>query len=297
MSENNTLEATLREVIGETMKPQETESKETNQANVVTSEETKSGEPSEKDFVGGIDISDVPEQDRPRIKELLSKKISLVEKGAQAKFQEIAKYKKEKESLLNAGLTEDEAVTVLRNHVQQKQNPVTKTEQKEALRTLDKMIKDADVNTAASLNNLRQVILEETGTADLKKELDEIKRQMGFVNNERATTRVQSLNNSLNALTENYGKEFIDKYRDEIVKQGLQYPQAEIKRLITAIADPDDMEQAILSRATRVGKTNIEKKLAAISNPNSGVTGSIDNIDIKKTNMKGLLGSILSARR
>ena len=77
---------TLREVIGETVSsPDKTSSTETKEsAPVGTSAETKSGEPA-KEYVSGIDLSDIPEQDRPRIKELFSKKAKLLEDGYQAK--------------------------------------------------------------------------------------------------------------------------------------------------------------------------------------------------------------------
>lgn len=292
MAQTGTLEDTLRDVIGDTPTPQSTVSKETNQETVASSDDTQSGGTSEKEFVGGVDISDVPEQDRPRIKELLSKKISLVEKGANEKFKEIAKYKKEKEELLSSGLTEDEASGVLREYLSKKTQ--TNTSKAENLRTLDKMIKESPAEQREALTNLRQIILEETSASELRKELDEIKRNVGIFNNERANSRVETINKSLNALSADYGKDFIDKYRDEIVKQGLAYPQAEVKRLITAIADPDDIEKAILSKASRKQNTNIDKKLAAITNTNSGMTTSIDNIDVKKETHKSLLGKLLA---
>lgn len=287
---NQALEETLREVIGDTMTPQEQTHQETNQEN--ESGETNSGETPSKEYVGGVDISDVPEQDRPRIKELLSKKIALVEKGAQEKFKEIAKYKKEKDALLSAGMTEDEAVGVLKEHIHQKQNP--KENKSDTLRTLDKLIKDSGLEQQESLRNLRQIILEETGASDVKKELDELKRSLGIVNNERANARVQSFNNSLNALSDSYGKEFIDKYREEIIKQGLAFPQAEVKRLIFAVADPDDIEQAALFKASKKTQTQTQKKLAAISSPNSGVSGTAERLDIGKTSLKDILRSVMS---
>lgn len=290
----STLEATLKEVIGETTKPQEAQIKET-RPELNESADTNSGEPASKEYVGGVDISDVPEQDRPRIKELLSKKISLVEKGAQEKFKEISKYKKEKDELLNAGLTEDEASGVLRQYLENKKNNNTQTKS-ETLRTLDKMIKDAPYEQRESLSNLRQIIFEETGAQELRREVEDLKKMLGIVNNERVNSKVQSINNSLNALTDQYGKEFIDKYRDEIIKQGVAYPDAPVKRLITAIADPDDIEQAILSRVTKKEKTNIDKKLAAISSPNSGMVSSADSIDVRKESHKSLLGKLLAMK-
>lgn len=286
---NPTLEETLREVIGETSDTPATETKDTDQGK--TGADTKSGETASKEYVGGVDISDVPEQDRPRIKELLSKKVQLVERGAQEKFREIAKYKKERDELMAQGITEDEAAGVLRTHIQQKQAPQGKAE---TLRTLDKMIKESPLEQRESLHNLRQIISEETGASDLKKELDEIKKSLGIVNNERATTRVQSLNNALNALSESYGKDFIDKYRDDIIRQGLVYPGADVKRLMSALADPEDMEQAILSKAIKSQKQKTDKKLAAITGTGSGVTGTSEAVDLKGESHKSLLSKILS---
>lgn len=285
---NETLEETLKGVMEETKTPPAT-SQDTTQAK--ESAETTSGEPAAKEYVGGVDISDVPEQDRPRIKELLSKKVQLVEKGAQEKFKEIAKYKKEKEALLAAGVSEDEAVAVLNQHIRQKQSPTTA--RADDLRTLDKLIKDSPYEQKESLENLRRIISEETGASDLKKELDEIKRTLGIVNNERATTRVQSLNDSLDVLAKDYGQEVIDKYKDDIIKQGLAYPQADAKRLLFAVADPEDIEQAALSKANRKTQTQTQKKIAAVTTPNSGVSGTQESVDLGKTSMKDILRGIL----
>lgn len=296
MSQTGSLEETLREVIGETMKPQEQSSKETTETTGEVSGETKSGETPE--YVRGIDISDVPEADRPRIKDLLSKKVALVEKGTQAKFQEIAKYKKEKDSLLAQGLTEDEAVSVLRSHIEQKRNSTQTTTQakSDAVRTLDKMINDAsDRDTRDSLQNLRKIVKEESNTAQLDtllEKVDKLEKFIGFINQDASEKRIESINNSLNSLTQKYGKDLVDKYREDIVKQGLAYPKADVKRLMSAIADPDEIEQAILSNS-KTGKVITKEKLNAITSQGSGVTGSVENVDVSKTSYKNLLGQIL----
>ncbi len=108
-NQDTTLKDTLMEVIGgnkDTAIATEGETKE-GISGEDTEGETKSGETPE--YVSGIDISDIPEQDRPRIKELLSKKANLLEQGYQGKFKEIAEFKKAQDELVRAGLTTTEA--------------------------------------------------------------------------------------------------------------------------------------------------------------------------------------------
>lgn len=291
MAQTGSLQETLQEVIGETMKPQETDSKETNGTNS-SGDETQGGT-SQKEYVGGIDISDVPEQDRPRIKELLSSKISLVEKGAQAKYQEIAKYKKEKESIIAAGLTEDEAANVLRNYAEQKRNVNQTTTQtkKEAVKSLDKMISEAPLEQREALTNLRTIIKEEGNTDNVDKlleKVDRLEKAVGYFNQNAVDNRTSEVNKELDKLSSKYGKDFVEKNKDEVLKLAIQYPKTDVRRILRDVSDPDEYEEALLASKQPSKKAVTTEKLNAITSTGSGVSGSSEVINLQKTSYKDL---------
>lgn len=284
MEKTNNLQETLREVIGETLKPQETNHQETNDGSVVTSTETNSGETVEKEYVAGIDISDIPEQDRPLFREKLLEKSKSIEKGAQDKFKEIAKYKKEKESILAAGVTEDEAINVLNNYIKSKNTQTNTTTKAETLRTLDKMIKESPVDQQESLKNLRQIVKEESGSDDLKQALEEIKQlkqAVGYFNQDFSDKRASQVNSQLNDLSKEYGKDFIEKHREKVVSESIKYPKADPEQILNAISDPRELRKSILANAKQGNKAVIQDKINAITSNGSGVNGSKEQISTK----------------
>lgn len=297
MAQTGILQETLQEVIGETMKLQETTSKDTTETNV-NADETNSGETSEKEYIGGIDISDVPEQDRPRIKELLSKKVSMVEKGAQAKFKEIAKYKQEKDAILAQGLTEDEAANALRNYIEQKRNVNQTTSQtkKEAVKSLDKMISEAPYEQREALTNLRTIIKEEGNTETIDKllaKVEKLEAQVGYFNQNSSDARAIQVNSTLDDLSKDFGKDFIDKHREQVVLESVKYPKADPEQILNAISNPKELREAILSNQNKGKKAITNEKLNAITSSGSGINGSSEKIDVHKTSYKDLFRNVL----
>lgn len=280
-----TLRETLREVIGE---PVKTSSTETNQGlSSDKSAETKSGDTPE--FVKGVDISKLPEAERPIARKILEEKGGLLEEGYRTKFQEVAILKKQKQALLEAGISEQEAFDVLSKHLESKNTGSVK---KEASKLIDKLKSEApDLETRKGLENLENIILDLTNVNDLRKEISDLKNRFGFFQNTAVNTRQQSLSTSLGSLKKEYGEELIDKYHEEIVKQGLTYPDADPERLLHAIADPKELKQALLSNTTKKQERK-EEKLNAISSPGSGITNVGDTVDIKKTPLKSILNAV-----
>ncbi len=250
-----------------------------------TSGETKSGETPE--YVSGIDISDIPEQDRPRIKELLSKKAKLLEDGYQGKFKEVSTLKKAQEDLVKMGLSTEEAYDVLSKHVQQKTNPVKTTEQKkDAVRTLDKLIEQAPYEQRSALEQMRTIILEETEVSEIKKDLDAIKKTLGVYQQSAFSSRQKQVEVDLGTLSEKYGKDLIEKYRDVITERGLQNPNLPLIKIFSFEVPIEEIEQAILLKGKKPLTT--EKK-QAISSSGSGITSAAEKIDTTKKSYADLL--------
>lgn len=253
-------EKTLRDTIAEAAK----QTQESSQDKVVETKEgisdgdkgdTQSGGTPE--FVGGVDISDIPEQDRPRIKELLSKKMSLVDKGAQEKFREVASEKKRYENLI-AELEQHKAATQ------------TATQQAKASKLLDKLSDQVPAEQRQSLEQLRQIINEETNVTELQKQVKDLTDAINRLQGDTVDTKRSKVESDLSSMDEKYGKELIDKYREDIIKAGVQY-KAPIRQLIHAIVPADELEQAILEKSKKGEKKVLtpEKKQAISSNPAS----------------------------
>lgn len=291
---------TLREVIGESVNNQA--HKKSDDKSSGNSEQTQSGEKPE--FVSGIDISDIPEPDRARFKEKLEKKAKLLEDGYQLKFKEIAGFKKERDDLKKLGLSDEEATKVLREHLSKKTDPSKTTDvKKDAKRLIDQMKEEApDLETRKGLEKLEGIILELTNIKEIKDKVDQMEKLMGYVNNREISSREDNINKALDGLEDKYGKTLIDKYREDVVKQGKNYTDADkkVKNILHAIVDPDELEQAILeTKKVENKKDNRQKeKINAIDSSSSGQSGSSkDTVDIRKSSLKSIIASVISKKK
>lgn len=291
--EDKTLSQTIREAFAEPAKaqivPEQQTGKELSQG---TAGETQSGGTPE--YVNGIDISQFPEQERPVARKALAEKAKLLEDGYQKKFQEVAQFKKQREELLNLGISENEAVQVIRDHVASKTN--AKDAKKESSKLIDQLMESApDLETRKGLENLKAIIKEQTNIDDIQKKLEQLENYVNHSRGREFQSREQSLAKTLDSLSGKYGQNVIDKYRDEVLKQGLAYPDADPKRLLHAIADPDELEQAILANSVKKDERK-QEKINAVSSPSSGMTSPLQTIDYKKTPMKGILAQVFAKK-
>lgn len=294
-TEDKTLSQTIRQAFAEPAKAQVTQEQQTGKelSQGTTSGETQSdGTP---EFVNGVDISTFSEQERPGARKALEEKGKLLDSGYQKKFQEIAQFKKQREEILSLGISENEAVQVLRDHVASKTN--AKDAKKEASRVIDQLKESApDLETRKGLDNLERIIMELTNIGDIQKKLEQLENYVKHSQGREFQTREQTLNSSLDALTGEYGKEFIDKYRDTIVREGLKYTDADPEQLLGAIANPKELKQAILSNGIKKDDVRKQEKINAVSSPGSGMTSPLQTVDIKKTPMKGILSQVFAKK-
>jgi hypothetical protein len=270
--------ATTHAETKETAKVVPVETKE--ESTTINQTETNAGE-TVKEYVSGIDISDVPAEMRTQIREKLSQKASLLEKGYQGKFKEVAELKKAIEDIQSKGMSLDEAQQAIDDFAYRKRNPTTQ-EKKEVKKALDSLIDSVPLDQKESLKQLRTIISEETNVSVLRKELDELKGYVKSISSYTTQSKAERINSELDALAPKYGKELIDKYRDDLVNGGLKY-NVPTKKLLFTIVPDDELEQAILSKDSRQ-----KEKSKAISSPSSGVV-SIESIDTKKLGLKDVL--------
>jgi hypothetical protein len=290
-NDGKTLNATLREVIGENVTSNDVKQEGIPENKISGSAtDTKSGEPA-REYVSGIDVSDIPEQDRPRIKELLTKKAKLLEDGYNPKFQKVAALAKAQEDLEKLGLNVDEARDVLIKHLETKKG-VKPSEQAKNIRTLDKLIESSsDPEQKAALSQMRNIINEETGIKELTDKLERLDKFYSYQASELVGKRQGELEGELKQLESEYGSDVIEKYKDDVIKHGVN-SKAKAEDLLYAIAGSAVIKESIL-KSKQQGKLLTEDKRNAISSTNSGITGSHENLDTKKMNYKGLFHELI----
>lgn len=295
-----TLKDTLRSAIAETKTPQQPIVQETAKESApAASAEPKSGEPAEKEYVSGIDISELPEQERPTARRVLSEKAKLLETGYNQKFREIADYKRERDAFTQMGITMDEAKDALSKYAESKKNPVSQTavtaDKKQALKTLDKLIDSAPIEQRGALEQMRQIIKEEAPVdvdkvAKLEEKISQFEKFMSRANQETSSKRQNDLHTELDSLKTKYGDEFVEKYRDDIVTNGLKYGGS-ARQLLHAISPADELEQAITVKL-KPGKQITTEKANAITSSTPGLTSSAEQINTKQS-YGGLLRDVI----
>jgi hypothetical protein len=291
---------TLREVIGDSFNSQ-TQKK----SDDTSSSHTESGA-KQKEIVAGIDVSDIPDNmTKSEFKDFLAKKGKLVDDGATAKFREIAEYKKERDAIISLGVSPQEASKIIREAIANRNNDTKGDVKKEIKREIQILEEEApDQDTRKGVQRLGKVVHQEVENSpaykELKERLDRAEQALGYVANKTVQSRVNSLNETLDKLSgDTFDKDFINKYRDNIIEEGKKYPDAPINKIIQVVTDPDDYREAILKTKTKeVSKENrIKEKLNANDSASSGVTGSERSIDVKKVSLKGLISQVMSQKK
>jgi len=139
-----------------------------------------------------------------------------------------------------------------------------------SLKTLDKWIKETDdSDQKEKLREMRRVIEEETGVSNLKQELKTLKDEISLL---RATTVVnqsERIENQLEGLEVEYGKDLVDKYKAEIKSSAIKYPHTSIEKLLFHFATKDELTTALLASGEKKKKEELERKKKGASQSGS----------------------------
>jgi hypothetical protein len=287
------LQETVRDVIGERQNANSDASNQSNEAGISKSQsgDTQSG--GTPDYVAGVDISDVPEQDRPRIRAKLESKLKLLEAGYTPRYQKVANLEKSLNWLSSKGLTAEKAEAILIKSLEQGEDTKSMTgDKKSAVGTLEKLISEAPYEQKEALQNMRKIILEETNADKLNKKIEELEGAVRYLSGKDRNMGEQQVERDLVDLEKKFGKEVISKYREAIKSEWAKYPNATAKNIMKYVVPDEEYEQALLSKSSR--KT---EKTNAITNTGGGVTSSTAQIDIKKTGWKDLLSTVIKEKR
>jgi tetrahydromethanopterin S-methyltransferase subunit G len=286
---------TLREVIGDTVTQASRKSDDKN------SQQTDSG--AKREFISGIDVTDIPDNmTKAEFKDFLAKKGKLLEDGYTPKFKEIAEFKKERDEIVKLGVTPQKAREIILESL--KNNETKGDVKKELKREIDQLKEEApDLETRKGVERLERIIMELSKSSpeykELKDRLDKAEKALGYVTNKTLQTRTESLNEALDKLSgEKFDKNFIEKYRERIIDEGKKYPDADVKKIIQVISDPDDYNDAILKtkKQEETKKERLKEKINASDSTSSGVTGSEKAVDLKNTSLKNVLRQVFTKK-
>ncbi len=292
-----TLKETVGKVVEETKETSTPNPAETEKGSTTEGVDTKSGETTEpkKEYVRGIDISNIPEADRERLVPLLEEKLSLVDKGNQEAREKLNKEKSELQDLIQTrdylaqrGITTEEVNFAIDNLMHKKTHPqeIAKTS-----KLLDKLIEQAPIEQRPNLEQFRTIVREETGVQGIRDEVKALRDTLGAIKVGAAQNATARLTTELEQLSTSYG-ELVDKYRVNVLAHA-NNPQARgvsAEQLLFMTATPQEIKTA-LSAKKSPSKVVTEKK-NAVSNQPSGVN-AIEQIDVKKHTHKSLLKALI----
>ncbi len=148
------------------------------------------------------------------------------------------------------------------------------------------MIGEAPYEQRSALEQMRTIILEETGVSALSEKVNKMEKLLGVYQQSAFDSKQKQIETDLTTLSEKYGKDLIEKYRDVITQRGLQNPNLSTTKIFSFEVPIEEIEQAILSK----GKKPLTKeKKEAISSSGSGITSASEKVDVKKETFASIL--------
>src|SRR3990167_5943481 len=302
MAGNDTsLKDTLKSALNDTQDTSKAVSTDTTGTSKSQTVDTKSGETTVEITGIKVDLSDIPEQDRPRVKRSLEEKLSLGDKGIRQKLTELNESKKKVETLerameelVNLGFTPETALDAL------KKSKTVVSDNNKTVRGFDKKIKEIEAMSGIALEerqqaikNLqeaRELLKEETGLDDLTRKIDSIEKSLGLLLGSHTETKKSQIETQINELSKEYGKDLIEKYRDVIMDEAVKFNVSPQKVLFFR-AEPKEIEQSLLAK-TKKPNSNVN----AISSSGSGITSASEKLDVKKP-WKGFLKDLIDTSK
>ena len=248
-------------------------------------------------LIADIDLTDVPEDQRPAVKKLLAEKVKSYDSGYRKKTEALAEEKKsikaQEEELLNLRAIQKKLKDnpelstaidkVFDEHRSGKLNKPTNNQQ-EAEAEIDKMIADTtDPAQREALRETKTIMLDlikrnpqGADNKELKEEVASLKEKIeaiGSVTNRSVADRVDS---EISTLEDEFGKDFIAKYREDVKALAIKYPNYNCQTILFQQAANDaELEKALLTRAEKRKKGELKRKIDASEPGGPSVTDEI----------------------
>ena len=120
------------------------------------------------------------------------------------------------------------------------------------------MDQTSDATAREQLSKLRRGILQETNAEGIAKELAEVKAQLKQFMMNTQVSRRDTLLDSLHHLSPSY-EPLVEKYRQQVIEMGVQYPNLSAKKLLQLIATEEEYDQAVQADGVKQVKKELQR--------------------------------------
>jgi hypothetical protein len=281
------------------------------------SKEADSPTGKESSLIADIDFSDVPEEHREAVKAKVASKVKNYQSGFTKKTDDIAKLRKDLEAkITNLAVWEQVKDDVEKDpELAKKLNKVWDAHKKgvslspgqqdaikdKNLRTLDKLIdQTTDPDNRESLRNLRTIIAEETGKADLEAKIKLLEDKISLLTSTTRSVQMGRVKDGIKELEDEFGSEMINKYYDSLlsISSKPENSRIAIRKIFLQLADDNDIETAYLNKAKLKQKKETDRKKKGLE---PGGDNKITPLDVPRdksgrVNMKDYIRNIVAKR-
>jgi hypothetical protein len=116
----------------------------------------------------------------------------------------------------------------------------------EGRKVLDAMMEQAtDSSTREGIRQLREAIREETDIEKLKETVALLERRLQDREASSQVVRKQAVEKDIKSLEEMYGRELLDKYKEQVEAYSIKHPEHSPRKWLHSLADPDELDQAL----------------------------------------------------
>lgn len=238
----------------------------------------------------GIDFSDVPEAIRNEVKAKVMEKAKLYDNSYRTKTEMLAEEKKRMETdrqsikalleiqkELKDNPNMEKAVIQVINDFRAGKPQNSEANRDKNIKRLDKLIDNAtDPDTREQLRQMREIVIEETDAPALKNELKELREELNRVKNSTLSSYSEKVDADINVLEEEFGKELVSKYREDIKTSALKFPNQRVKKILYHYAEDSEIEDALLKRAESNRKKELENKKNASTSDGRSISSKMD---------------------
>lgn len=255
-------------------------------------------------ILSDIDLSDVPENIRGEVAKRLEEKVKRYDSGFQSKMADLSKERRELEEqrykMRDLMRLQEEVsgnpdlegeITNLINQARAgnlKKKDVNSSTDK----MLDKLISSADnAETREQLQLLRNVVKEEVkDLVELKDQYKGILDKMKSLESVTHMTQMERADAKIKSLTDRFGKEVIEKYKDDLKKLAVQYPNMSTEKLFYFTATDEELSSALVAEQKRKLEQEEKRKLDGSFGTTSGIKRPIELVKDKhgRTNFRDL---------
>ncbi|KKN70048.1 hypothetical protein LCGC14_0434950 [marine sediment metagenome] len=136
--------------------------------------------------------------------------------------------------------------------------------EKKSQKIIDEWIGDTvDKDDRKAYGDLRIAIKEETKEAirlAVEEATKPLKEEVSLLRNTSTISLSNKVEQDLQKLEDELGKEFIDKHHKEIKSLAIKYPNQSVKKLLYHMADDTALEDALVARAEKRKQKELERK-------------------------------------